>query len=38
MEYKISNEALKDLENIWIYTFENWFIEQTDRYFWLVDE
>lgn len=36
MEYKISNEALKDLENIWIYTFENWSIEQADRYFGLL--
>ncbi|MES2826661.1 MAG: type II toxin-antitoxin system RelE/ParE family toxin [Bacteroidota bacterium] len=33
MEYKISNDALKDLENIWIYTFENESIEQADRYF-----
>lgn len=33
VEYKISNEALKDLENIWIYTFENWSIEQADRFF-----
>jgi toxin ParE1/3/4 len=32
MDYKISNEAQKDLENIWLYTFETWSIEQADRY------
>lgn len=33
MKYKISKEALNDLENIWLYTFEIWSIEQSDRYF-----
>jgi len=33
MKYKISNEASKDLENIWLYTFENWSVEQADRYY-----
>ena len=32
MKYKISLLASQDLENIWIYTFENWSIEQADRY------
>lgn len=32
MNYKISNEASYDLEKIWLYTFENWSIEQADRY------
>ena len=32
MNYKISNEASKDIEKIWLYTFENWSIEQADRY------
>lgn len=32
MKYKISNEALNDLEEIWLYTFNNWSIEQADRY------
>ncbi len=32
MNYKLSNEASNDLENIWLYTFENWSIEQADRY------
>ena len=39
MKYRISKEALKDLENIWIYTFENWSVEQADRYYaLLIDE
>ena len=32
MKYSLSKEAQNDLENIWIYTFENWSIEQADRY------
>lgn len=32
MNYKISQEANRDIENIWIYTFENWSLEQADRY------
>lgn len=32
MKYKISLSASQDLENIWLYTFENWSIEQPDRY------
>ena len=32
MKYKISLLASQDLENIWLYTFENWSIEQADRY------
>jgi toxin ParE1/3/4 len=31
--YKISNQALFDLEQIWLYTFENWSLEQADRYY-----
>lgn len=33
MEYKISEEAANDLENIWFYTFETWSIKQADRYY-----
>lgn len=33
MKYKISKEGLNDLENIWIFTFEKWSIEQADRYY-----
>src|SRR5690606_30334849 len=32
MSYQISRQALKDLEDIWLYTVENWSIEQADRY------
>ena len=31
--YKISNEASKDLENIWLYTYATWSIHQADRYY-----
>jgi len=36
MDYKISKLAVQDLENIWLYTFENWSHEQADRYFNLI--
>ncbi len=32
MSYKISVNAFEDIENIWLYTFENWSLEQADRY------
>ena len=32
MNYVLSKEASNDLEHIWLYTFENWSIEQADRY------
>ena len=32
MNYKISIEAVIDLEKIWAYTFETWSLEQADRY------
>jgi plasmid stabilization system protein ParE len=32
VNYVISKEAESDLEKIWLYTFENWSIEQADRY------
>ena len=35
-KYKISKDALQDIEKIWLYTFENWSIEQADRYFNLI--
>jgi toxin ParE1/3/4 len=34
--YKLTNEAVKDLEEIWIYTYQNWSIEQADRYYNLI--
>ena len=36
MKYIISVEASNDLENIWLYTFENWSQQQADRYFNLI--
>lgn len=36
MKYKISKEALNDLERIWLNTIENWSVEQADRYFSLI--
>ncbi|MFC5272020.1 type II toxin-antitoxin system RelE/ParE family toxin [Adhaeribacter terreus] len=33
MQYKISKEAQRDIEKIWLYTFENWSVEQADYYF-----
>jgi len=32
MRYKISRLAVQDLENIWVYTFEKWSINQADKY------
>mgnify|MGYP003614963511 FL=1 len=36
MNYKISVEAKSDIEKIWLYTYENWSLEQADRYFELI--
>lgn len=38
MTIRISNEATADLEKIWLYTFENWSLEQADRYLNLIFE
>ncbi|WP_354355504.1 type II toxin-antitoxin system RelE/ParE family toxin [Pedobacter sp. UYP30] len=32
----ISEKALEDINNIWIYTAENWSVEQADRYYYLL--
>jgi toxin ParE1/3/4 len=32
MTIKISKQASNDLEEIWLYTFENWSVAQADRY------
>jgi toxin ParE1/3/4 len=32
-EYIISEKALEDINTIWIYTAENWSVEQADRYY-----
>ncbi|WP_262249844.1 type II toxin-antitoxin system RelE/ParE family toxin [Parapedobacter soli] len=31
--YRISKKAIEDLDNIWLYTQENWSIAQADRYY-----
>lgn len=37
--FRISEKALEDLENIWLYTLESWSAEQADRYYnLLIDE
>lgn len=38
MNFRISVKAAEDIENIWLYTFENWSKEQADRYFSLLFE
>ena len=35
-EYIISAKAVEDINNIWIYTAENWSVEQADRYYNLI--
>lgn len=35
-EYIINEKALNDINKIWIYTAENWSIEQADRYYDLI--
>jgi len=35
-EYVISEKALEDINNIWIYTAENWSVEQANRYYNLI--
>jgi toxin ParE1/3/4 len=34
--YIISEKAIEDINNIWIYTAENWSVEQADRYYNLI--
>ncbi len=36
MNCKISIEAKDDIEKIWFYIFENWSLQQADRYFDLI--
>ena len=35
-KYRISEKAVKDLEIIWEYTYENWSVNQADRYYKLI--
>lgn len=36
MNYKISSSAISDLEEIWLFTLNNWSLDQADRYFNLI--
>jgi len=36
MKYEISEKASEDIENIWLFTYENWSQEQADRYYNLI--
>ena len=36
MRYSISEKANQDIEKLWLYTFENWSLEQADRYYNLI--
>lgn len=36
LPFAISNKAISDLEEIWLYTVEKWSIEQADRYYNLI--
>jgi toxin ParE1/3/4 len=35
-KYRISNQVVEDINNIWIYTFNKWSKEQADRYYDLI--
>ena len=35
-QYVISEKAVEDINNIWIYTAENWPVAQADRYYNLI--
>ncbi len=37
-KYRISQQAIEDLENIWIYTLKKWSKTQADRYYNLIIE
>ncbi len=36
--YVISNNAVSDLDEIWIYTLQNWSVDQANRYYNLIFE
>jgi toxin ParE1/3/4 len=36
MKFKLSKKALADIESIWLFTVENWSVEQADRYYNLI--
>jgi toxin ParE1/3/4 len=36
LPFVISKKAVSDLEEIWLYTFKKWSVEQADRYYNLI--
>jgi toxin ParE1/3/4 len=32
-KYRLTNAALKDLDEIWAYTYRKWSVDQADRYY-----
>ena len=34
--YRLTNEAVKDMEDIWAYSYKKWSVEQADRYYNLI--
>jgi toxin ParE1/3/4 len=36
MKYILTKEAVKDLDEIWLYTYEKWSVEQADRFYQLI--
>jgi len=36
VKYRLTNEAIKDLDEIWAYTNEKWSVDQADRYYNLI--
>lgn len=38
IKYRLTNEAVKDLEEIWSYTCNKWSVAQADRYYKLIIE
>ena len=35
-EYRISEKALEDIDKIWLYTLENWSLNQANHYYRLI--
>lgn len=35
-EYRISAKALEDIDKIWLYTLENWSLNQANHYYYLI--
>ena len=35
-KYRISRQALEDIDNIWLYTLQNWSVNQANRYYRLI--